>query len=164
MKACTFVYAEYHFFCSRLSTVLHCADKSDIAWINLIETDVLYLILGIFFHLITPDFSVLQLASSRSLCSLIEDVQFYEEDFVEYVPTCLDMCFQTMQNVQEFDSKVNFHCFNFKFQLSRMCFSSFFFIFIIMQRSSVYRWAHSEACLFFLSLVFDFFSLYGMES
>lgn len=47
-----------------------------------------------------------KLASCRSLCSLMEDVEFYEEDFVEYVPACLDICFQTMQNVQEFDSKV----------------------------------------------------------
>ncbi|XP_057824503.2 uncharacterized protein LOC131036604 isoform X2 [Cryptomeria japonica] len=47
-----------------------------------------------------------KLAACRSLCSLFEDVQFYEEDFMDYVTRCLEICFQAMQDVQEFDSKV----------------------------------------------------------
>lgn len=48
----------------------------------------------------------MQLAVCFSLQNLIDDVHFYEEEFVEYVPTCLGLLIQFMQNAQEFDSKV----------------------------------------------------------
>lgn len=49
---------------------------------------------------------LVQLAVCYSLQSLIDDVHFYEEEFVEYVPTCLGLLIQFMQSAQEFDSKV----------------------------------------------------------
>jgi hypothetical protein len=40
------------------------------------------------------------------IAKLIDNVHFYEEKFVEYVPTCLGLLIQFMQSAQEFDSKV----------------------------------------------------------
>ncbi|XP_058113219.1 uncharacterized protein LOC131256229 isoform X2 [Magnolia sinica] len=47
-----------------------------------------------------------RLAACRSLCFLIEDANFYEQDFTELLPTCWALCFKLVEEVQEFDSKV----------------------------------------------------------
>ncbi|THG19731.1 hypothetical protein TEA_028283 [Camellia sinensis var. sinensis] len=46
------------------------------------------------------------LAASRSLCFLIEDANFSEKDFSDLLPVCWDFCFKLVEEVQEFDSKV----------------------------------------------------------
>lgn len=52
-----------------------------------------------------PDLCV-RLAANRSLCFLIEDANFTEQDFSDLLPHCWDLCFKLMDEVQEFDSKV----------------------------------------------------------
>lgn len=52
-----------------------------------------------------PDLCV-RLAASRSLCFLIEDANFSEKDFSDLLPICWDLCFKLVEEVQEFDSKV----------------------------------------------------------
>ncbi|XXG39720.1 hypothetical protein AAC387_Pa01g0606 [Persea americana] len=47
-----------------------------------------------------------RLAACRSLCFLIEDANFHEQDFIEFLPTCWELCFKLIEDVQEFDSKV----------------------------------------------------------
>ncbi|XP_077233045.1 ARM repeat superfamily protein isoform X2 [Tasmannia lanceolata] len=49
---------------------------------------------------------VSELAACRSLCFLVEDANFYEQDFTDLLPTCWDLCFNLVEEVQEFDSKV----------------------------------------------------------
>lgn len=52
-----------------------------------------------------------------ALQSLIDDVHFYEEEFVEYVPTCLRLLIQFMERAQEFESKVWFPPLYLQFKL-----------------------------------------------
>ncbi|GMH26512.1 hypothetical protein Nepgr_028355 [Nepenthes gracilis] len=47
-----------------------------------------------------------RLAACRTLCSLIEDSNFSENDFIDLLPRCWDLCFKLVDEVQEFDSKV----------------------------------------------------------
>ncbi|XP_050372009.1 uncharacterized protein LOC126789957 isoform X2 [Argentina anserina] len=51
------------------------------------------------------DLSV-RLAACRSLCSHIEDASFSEGEFVDLLPICWDASFRLIEEVQEFDSKV----------------------------------------------------------
>ncbi|KAH9736649.1 Importin N-terminal domain-containing protein [Citrus sinensis] len=55
--------------------------------------------------LMDKDLSV-RLAACRSLCSHIEDANFSERDFTDLLPICWDSCFKLVEEVQEFDSKV----------------------------------------------------------
>ncbi|KAJ8445939.1 hypothetical protein Cgig2_009868 [Carnegiea gigantea] len=47
-----------------------------------------------------------RLAACRTLCLLIEDSNFSEKDFADLLPVCWDLCFKLVEEVQEFDSKV----------------------------------------------------------
>ncbi|XP_021855547.1 uncharacterized protein [Spinacia oleracea] len=47
-----------------------------------------------------------RLAACRTLCYLIEDSNFSEKDFTDLLPLCWDLCFNLMEEVSEFDSKV----------------------------------------------------------
>ncbi|KAJ8753768.1 hypothetical protein K2173_000022 [Erythroxylum novogranatense] len=51
------------------------------------------------------DLSV-RLAACRSLCLHIEDANFVEGQFSDLLPICWDSCFKLVDEVQEFDSKV----------------------------------------------------------
>ncbi|XP_048225600.1 importin-11 isoform X3 [Ricinus communis] len=51
------------------------------------------------------DLSV-KLAACRSLCLHIEDANFSEKEFADLLPICWDSCFKLIEEVQEFDSKV----------------------------------------------------------
>ncbi|KAF4348903.1 hypothetical protein F8388_023308 [Cannabis sativa] len=51
------------------------------------------------------DLSV-RLAACRSLCLHIEDANFLEGAFIDLLPVCWDSCFKLVEEVQEFDSKV----------------------------------------------------------
>ncbi|XP_024021108.1 importin-11 [Morus notabilis] len=46
------------------------------------------------------------LAACRSLCLHIEDANFSEKEFTDLLPICWDSCFKLVEEVQEFDSKV----------------------------------------------------------
>lgn len=48
-----------------------------------------------------------QLAASRSLFFHIEDANFLEHDFLDLMPICWNLCFDLIEEVQEFDSKVH---------------------------------------------------------
>lgn len=61
----------------------------------------------IFFPFYSYIVALHQLAACRSLCFLIEDANFHEQDFIEFLPTCWELCFKLIEDVQEFDSKVN---------------------------------------------------------
>ncbi|KAF6170384.1 hypothetical protein GIB67_014314 [Kingdonia uniflora] len=47
-----------------------------------------------------------RLAACRSLVCLIEDANFSQQDFSDLLPTCWDLCFKLVEEVEEFDSKV----------------------------------------------------------
>ncbi|XP_074268667.1 uncharacterized protein LOC141592022 isoform X3 [Silene latifolia] len=47
-----------------------------------------------------------RLAACRTLCLLIEDSNFSEKDFTDLLPVCWDLCFKLVEEVLEFDSKV----------------------------------------------------------
>ncbi|XP_022887455.1 importin-11-like [Olea europaea var. sylvestris] len=47
-----------------------------------------------------------RLAASRSLYFHIEDANFSEQEFLDLLPVCWDSCFKLVEEVQEFDSKV----------------------------------------------------------
>uniref|UniRef100_A0A2P2M4B4 Uncharacterized protein MANES_09G106500 n=1 Tax=Rhizophora mucronata TaxID=61149 RepID=A0A2P2M4B4_RHIMU len=51
------------------------------------------------------DLSV-RLAACRSLCLHVEDANFLEGQFTDVLPICWDSCFKLVEEVQEFDSKV----------------------------------------------------------
>lgn len=51
------------------------------------------------------DLSV-QLAACRSLCLHVEDANFSEEKFTDLLPVCWESCIKLVDEVQEFDSKV----------------------------------------------------------
>lgn len=50
--------------------------------------------------------SPFQLAASRSLYFHIDDANFSESGFLDLLPLCWDLCFNLIEEVQEFDSKV----------------------------------------------------------
>lgn len=54
--------------------------------------------------------SLFQLAASRSLCFHIEDATFSEQDFSDLLPKCWNSCFKLVEEVHEFESKVNQNC------------------------------------------------------
>ncbi|KAK9699161.1 hypothetical protein RND81_08G156900 [Saponaria officinalis] len=47
-----------------------------------------------------------RLAACRTLCLLIEDSNFSEKDFIDLLTICWDLCFKLVEEVLEFDSKV----------------------------------------------------------
>ncbi|KAF3955669.1 hypothetical protein CMV_019131 [Castanea mollissima] len=47
-----------------------------------------------------------RLAACRSLCLHVEDANFSEQEFVDLLPICWGSCFKLVEEVQEFDSKV----------------------------------------------------------
>ncbi|KAL0675923.1 hypothetical protein Bca4012_003904 [Brassica carinata] len=50
--------------------------------------------------------SCIKLAASRSLCLHVEDANFSEQYFIDLLPICWESCFKMVEEVQEFDSKV----------------------------------------------------------
>lgn len=49
-----------------------------------------------------------QLAACWSLCYVVQDTNFSEQDFAELLPACWTLCFKLIDDVQEFESKVLF--------------------------------------------------------
>ncbi|CAM6098378.1 unnamed protein product [Calypogeia fissa] len=75
-------------------------------WVSKIKDEMRRPIYMALLGLLGDDDLAVKLAACRSLHNLIDDVHFYEEEFVEFVPTCLQFLFQFMRTAQEFDSKL----------------------------------------------------------
>ncbi|KAJ4842191.1 hypothetical protein Tsubulata_031465 [Turnera subulata] len=75
-------------------------------WVSEIKDDIKRPVYcGLIRLLQDKDLSV-RLAACRSLCLHIEDANFLEGEFSDLLPTCWDSCFKLVEEVQEFDSKV----------------------------------------------------------
>eukprot|EP00250_Pteridium_aquilinum_P001245 c11455_g1_i1 orf=570-3623(-) len=75
-------------------------------WVSKIEGDIRQPVYTALIDLLGDGDLAVQLAACRSLSHLIDDVHFYEKDFVAFVPMCLERLFQFMSRAQEFDSKL----------------------------------------------------------
>lgn len=75
-------------------------------WVNKIKDELRKPVYNALISLLGDGDLAVQLAVCLALQSLIDDVHFYEEEFVEYVPTCLRLLIQFMERAQEFESKL----------------------------------------------------------
>ncbi|BBN14841.1 importin-11 [Marchantia polymorpha subsp. ruderalis] len=75
-------------------------------WVSKIKDEMRRPIYSALLGLLGDNDLAVKLAACRSLHNLIDDVHFYEEEFVEFVPTCLQFLFEFMGTAQEFDSKL----------------------------------------------------------
>ncbi|XP_024543668.1 importin-11 [Selaginella moellendorffii] len=75
-------------------------------WVSKIDKDLRRPIYVSLLRLLGDGDLAVQLAACHSLQTLIDDVHFYEEEFVEFVSPCLELLFVFMKNAQELDSKL----------------------------------------------------------
>eukprot|EP00249_Psilotum_nudum_P007668 c20733_g1_i1 orf=1506-4013(-) len=75
-------------------------------WVSKITREMRRPVYFVLLELLGDGDMAVQLAACHSLQNLIDDVHFYEDEFVEVVPTCLELLFRFMQNAEEFDSKL----------------------------------------------------------
>ncbi|KAL2621919.1 hypothetical protein R1flu_002124 [Riccia fluitans] len=75
-------------------------------WVSKIKDEMRRPIYSALLGLLGDSDLAVKLAACRSLHHLIDDVHFYEEEFVEFVPACLQYLFEFMGTAQEFDSKL----------------------------------------------------------
>ncbi|XP_072975414.1 uncharacterized protein [Typha angustifolia] len=75
-------------------------------WVSEIKGDTRKLVYHALVRLLQNEDIAVRLAACWSLCYLVQDTNFSEQDILELLPTCLTLCFKLMEDVQEFDSKV----------------------------------------------------------
>lgn len=75
-------------------------------WVSEIKGDMRKPVYCSLIRLLQDKDLAVRLSACRSLYFLIEDANFYERDFIEFLPTCWELCFKLIEEVQEFDSKV----------------------------------------------------------
>lgn len=75
-------------------------------WVSEIKDDTKRAVYFALVRLLREKDLAVRLAACRSLCSLIEDANFSEKYFSDLLPICWDSCFNLVEEVQEFDSKV----------------------------------------------------------
>ncbi|KAL5710132.1 hypothetical protein ACHQM5_020735 [Ranunculus cassubicifolius] len=75
-------------------------------WVSEIKDDTKRPVYCALIRLLQDKDLAVKLAACRSLCFLIEDSNFSQQDFIDLLPTCWDLCFKLVEEVQEFDSKV----------------------------------------------------------
>ncbi|KAG9142525.1 hypothetical protein Leryth_011626 [Lithospermum erythrorhizon] len=75
-------------------------------WVSEIKDDTRRQVYCALIKLLQDGDLCVRLAAARSLYFHIEDVNFSEKDFSDLLPTFWDSCFTLIQEVQEFDSKV----------------------------------------------------------
>lgn len=75
-------------------------------WVSEIKGDTRKLVYCALIRLLQDSDIAVRLAACRSLCYLLQDSNFSEQDFYELLPSCWSLCFKLVQDVQEFDSKV----------------------------------------------------------
>lgn len=75
-------------------------------WVSEIKGDTRQLAYCALIRLLQDSDIAVRLAACRSLCYLLQDSNFSEQDFYHLLPTCWSLCFKLVDDVQEFDSKV----------------------------------------------------------
>ncbi|KAG9453520.1 hypothetical protein H6P81_006424 [Aristolochia fimbriata] len=75
-------------------------------WVSEIKGDMRKPVYFALIRLLTDEDLAVRLAACRSLGFLVGDINFQEEDFMDLLPSCWDLCFNLVEQVQEFDSKV----------------------------------------------------------
>ncbi|XP_026414929.1 importin-11-like [Papaver somniferum] len=75
-------------------------------WVSEIKDDTKRPVYCALIRLLQDKDLAVRLAACRSLNFLIEDSNFSERDFTDLLPTCWGLCFNLIDEVQEFDSKV----------------------------------------------------------
>ncbi|KAL0291672.1 UNVERIFIED_CONTAM: Importin beta-like protein [Sesamum calycinum] len=75
-------------------------------WVSEIKDDTRRPVYCALIKLLQEKDLCVRLAASRSLFFHIEDANFSEYDFSDLLPICWDSCFKLVEEVQEFDSKV----------------------------------------------------------
>ncbi|GLT55700.1 hypothetical protein SLA2020_287960 [Shorea laevis] len=75
-------------------------------WVSEIKNDTKRAVYCALISLLQDKDLSVRLAACRSLCLHIEDANFSEQDFSDLLPICWDSCFKLVEEVQEFDSKV----------------------------------------------------------
>lgn len=75
-------------------------------WVSEIKDDTRRPVYCALIKLLQEGDLCVRLAASRSLYFHIEDANFSEQDFSDLLPVCWDSCFNLVEEVQEFDSKV----------------------------------------------------------
>ncbi|XP_010920803.2 uncharacterized protein [Elaeis guineensis] len=75
-------------------------------WVSEIKGETRKLVYCALIKLLQDNDIAVRLAACRSLCYLVQDTSFSEQDFFELLPACWSLCFNLMEDVQEFDSKV----------------------------------------------------------
>lgn len=75
-------------------------------WVSEIKGDTRKLVYHALIRLLQDNDIAVRLAACRSLFYLIQDSNFSEQDFYDLLPMCWSLCFKLVEDVQEFDSKV----------------------------------------------------------
>lgn len=75
-------------------------------WVSEIKDDTKRSVYCALIRLLQEKDLSVRLAACRSLCFHIEDANFSEQGFTDLLPICWDLCFKLIEEVQEFDSKV----------------------------------------------------------
>ncbi|KAL5974982.1 hypothetical protein ACLOJK_031658 [Asimina triloba] len=75
-------------------------------WVSEVKGDMRRPVYCALIRLLQDNDLAVRLAACRSVCFLIQEVNFYVQDFSELLPTCWALCFKLVEEVQEFDSKV----------------------------------------------------------
>ncbi|XP_051113864.1 uncharacterized protein LOC127239659 [Andrographis paniculata] len=75
-------------------------------WVSEIKDDMRQPVYCALMKLLQEKDLCVRLAASRSLYFHIEDANFSEQEFADLLPICWDSCFKLLEEVQEFDSKV----------------------------------------------------------
>lgn len=75
-------------------------------WVSEIKDDIKIPTYVALLTLLRDNDLAVKLAACKSLCVLIEDVHLNQEHYVEFVPSFLEICVQSVQALQEFDSKI----------------------------------------------------------
>ncbi|VFQ89326.1 unnamed protein product [Cuscuta campestris] len=75
-------------------------------WVSEIKDDTRRAVYCALINLLQGGDLCVRLAACRSLYFHIEDANFNESEFSDLLPICWDLCFKLVEEVQEFDSKV----------------------------------------------------------
>ncbi|KAH8484872.1 hypothetical protein H0E87_026586 [Populus deltoides] len=75
-------------------------------WVSEIKADTKRPVYCSLIRLLQDKNLSVKLAACRSLCLHVEDANFSEQEFLDLLPICFDSCFKLVEEVQEFDSKV----------------------------------------------------------
>lgn len=75
-------------------------------WVSEIKDDIKRPVYCALIKLLQHKDLAVRLAACRSLCLHIEDANFLQSEFTDLVAICFNLCFNLVEDVQEFDSKV----------------------------------------------------------